>query len=180
MKKRKIVKTAFYIAVFALLLFAVPRYVMERVIVDGSSMENTLQNGDNILVEKVSRYFGALHRFDIIVFYPDEEAKTKDGRYYIKRIIGLPGETVQITDNVILINGEPLEEDYGATPMGPSGIAQQPVRLGEGEYFVLGDNRAISKDSRSKQVGIVPLSRIGGRLMLRIYPVKRFGTVNDS
>lgn len=180
MKKRKIVETAVLVAVFALLLFAVPRYVMERVIVDGSSMENTLQNGDNILVEKVSRYFGALHRFDIIVFYPDEETKEKDGRYYIKRLIGLPGETVQIVDGVILINGEPLEEDYGATPMGQSGIAQQPLTLGEGEYFVLGDNRAISKDSRSQQVGIVPLSRIEGRLVLRIYPLEQFGTVNDS
>lgn len=180
MKKRKVVETVVVLAVFALLLFGIPRYIMERVIVDGPSMENTLQDGDNILVEKISRYFGALQRFDIIVFYPNESAKGNNGRYYIKRIIGLPGETVQIADGVILINGEPLDESYGATEMGQSGIAAEPVTLGTKEYFVLGDNRAISKDSRSPDVGIVPLSRIAGRLMLRVFPFDQFGTVNDS
>ena len=179
MKKKKIVDTVILVAVAACILFVVPRYVMERVIVDGPSMENTLQDGDNILVEKVSRYFGALDRFDIVVFYPDEEAKETRGRYYIKRIIGLPGETVQIKENDIFINGELLSESYGATDMGHAGIAEQPVVLGDGEYFVLGDNRDISKDSRSESVGIVPVSRMEGKLVLRIFPFSEFGTVNE-
>lgn len=179
MKKRKIAETAGLLVVCVLLLFGIPRYVMERVIVDGPSMESTLQDGDNILVEKVSRYFGALDRFDVVVFYPDEGAKENNGRYYIKRIIGLPGETVRIEGNVIYINDEPLEETFGFTEMGSPGIAKDTIVLGEEEYFVLGDNRAISKDSRSEAVGIVPLSRMGGKLVLRIFPLNKFGTVDE-
>lgn len=177
--KRKIVEAVIFVAITVLLLFLLPRFVIERVIVDGPSMETTLQDQDNILVEKVSRYFGALDRFDIIVFYPDEESKKSQGRYYIKRIIGLPGETVQITNGTIYINGEPLEESFGSTEMGHVGLAAEPIVLGEKEYFVLGDNRAISKDSRSPEVGVVPRSRIGGKLMIRIFPLDGFGTVND-
>ena len=179
MKKKAIVETVILLAVAALLLFGVPRFLMERVIVDGPSMESTLQNGDNILVEKVSRYFGAMDRFDIIVFYPDETAKEKNGRYYIKRIIGLPGETVRIDGNTIYINEVPLEESFGFTLMGNPGIAKDGVTLGEDEYFVLGDNRAVSKDSRAETVGVVPGSRIGGKLILRIFPFDKFGTVNE-
>ncbi len=179
MNKKIIVEAVILIAVSALLLFGVPRFLMERVIVDGPSMETTLQDGDNILVEKVSRYFGALDRFDIVVFYPDEESKERNGRYYVKRIIGLPGETIRIIDNVIYIDGEPLEESFGSTQMGAPGIAKEAIVLGEDEYFVLGDNRSISKDSRSESVGTVPLSRMGGKMILRIFPLDKFGTVND-
>lgn len=178
-KKGKIIEAVVMVAVCVLLVYGLPRFVIERVIVDGPSMETTLQDRDNIFVEKISRYFGALDRFDIIVFYPDEKSKETRGKYYIKRIIGLPGETVQITDEVIYINGEPLEESYGSTVMGHAGIAAEPITLGEKEYFVLGDNRAISKDSRSESVGKVPLSRVGGKLMIRIFPFDKFGTVND-
>jgi len=178
MKKKEIVELLILLAVSVLLLFGVPRFVMERVIVDGPSMENSLQDGDNILVEKVSRYFGALDRFDIVVFYPNDEAKKSNGRYYIKRIIGLPGETVRIDGDVIYINDEPLEESFGFTAMGTQGIAEDGVTLGEDEYFVLGDNRAISKDSRSEMVGCVPRSRIGGKMVLRLFPFNKFGTVN--
>ncbi len=178
MNKKKIVEIVIFVAVSALLIFGIPRFVIERVIVDGPSMETTLHNKDNILVEKVSRYFGDIDRFDIIVFYPNDQAKKRNGEYYVKRVIGLPGETVQIVDQTILINGEPLEEFYGSTEMTSEGIASLPIELGEEEYFVLGDNREVSKDSRSAEVGPVPLSRIGGKLLLRIYPLKRFGTVN--
>ena len=179
MKKKAIVETVILLAVSALLLFGVPRFLMERVIVDGPSMEGTLQDGDNVLVEKVSRYFGALDRFDIIVFYPDEAAKEKNGRYYIKRVIGLPGETVRIEGETIYINDVAIEESFGYTQMGAPGIAKNGVTLGEDEYFVLGDNRNLSKDSRSESVGAVPLSYIGGKVILRIFPFDKFGTVNE-
>lgn len=179
MKKKKIVDAAIIVAVSALLLFGIPKYVMERVIVDGPSMETTLQDGDNILVEKISRYFGALERFDIVVFYPDEDAKKSNGRYYVKRIIGLPGENVRIEGNRIYVNEEPLEESFGTAEMGAAGLAAKSVALGENEYFVLGDNRVISKDSRSEAVGIVPLSRMEGKMVLRIFPFDKFGTVNE-
>ena len=176
MKRKIIVEAVVLLAVSALLLFGVPRFLMERVIVDGPSMEITLQDGDNILVEKVSRYFGDFERFDVVVFYPDEETKENNGRYYVKRIIGLPGETVRIEGDVIFINDEPLTEKYGSSLMGAPGIAKEGVTLGEDEYFVLGDNRSISKDSRSETVGVVPLSRIGGKMILRVFPFNKFGT----
>ena len=178
MKRKKVAEAVLLLLISAVLLFGIPNYVMERVIVDGPSMETTLQDGDNILVEKISRYFGALDRFDVVVFYPDEEAKESDGKYYVKRIIGLPGETVRIEGNSIYIDDVLLEESYGSTEMGQAGIAADSVSLGEDEYFVLGDNRAISKDSRSASLGAVPLSRMEGRLVLRIFPLRKFGAVD--
>ena len=178
MKKKKIAEAIILVVVSVVLLFGIPRYVMERVVVDGPSMEITLQDGDHILVEKISRYFGALNRFDVVVFYPDEETKKADGRYYVKRIIGLPGETVRITGNSIYIDDVLLEESFGSTEMESAGIAADSVTLGEDEYFVLGDNRGISKDSRSASLGAVPLSRMEGRLVLRIFPFRKFGTVD--
>ncbi len=178
MDKKKIVEAVIFVVVSLLLIFLIPRFVIERVDVKGPSMNNTLYNKDALLVEKVTRYFGAIDRFDIIVFYPDEQTKKKNGDYNVKRVIGLPGETVQIVGQTILINGEPLEESYGSTEMDAEdvGIAAQPVLLGKDEYFVLGDNREVSLDSRRN--GPVPLSRIEGKVLLRIFPFKRFGTVN--
>ena len=178
MKKKKIAEIVGILVVSVLLLFGIPNYVMERVIIDGPSMETTLQDQDNILVEKISRYFGALERFDIVVFYPDEESKEKSSKYYVKRIIGLPGETVQIKGNGIYVNDVLLEEEFGSTEMGHAGIAKEPIVLGEDEYFVLGDNRDISKDSRSEAVGVVPLSRMEGKMVLRIFPLGKFGSVD--
>lgn len=178
MNKKKIVEIIVFVTVSALLIFLIPKFVIERVDVKGDSMLNTLHDKDVLLVEKVTRYFGAIDRFDIIVFYPDEQSKKNNGDYNVKRVIGLPGETVQIVDQTILINGEPLEESYGYTQMDKEdvGMAVHPVVLGEDEYFVLGDNREVSLDSRRN--GPVPLSRIEGKLLLRIFPLKRFGTVN--
>jgi len=178
MDRKKIVEIIIFVAVSVFLIFAIPKFVIQRVNVDGDSMVSTLYDEDVFLAEKVTRYFGAIDRFDIIVFYPNEKEKKKDGIYYVKRVIGLPGETVQIVDQTILINGEPLEESFGSSDMRTAGIAAEPILLGKEEYFVLGDNREVSKDSRFAEVGLVPLSRIEGKLLLRIFPLKRFGTVN--
>lgn len=104
----------------------------------GHSMEDTLDDGDNLIVDKLTYRFRDPVRYDIIVF----PYKYKEDTYYIKRIIGLPGEMVQITEEGnILINGEILEESYGREVMKSPGIAADPIILGEDEYFVLGDNR---------------------------------------
>lgn len=155
-------------AVVYLAAMLIVTYVGQRTIVDGPSMENTLQNGDNLIVEKVSYVFNEPERFDIIVF---SYAKNVE---YIKRIIGLPGETVQIIGNDIYINGEIIEESYGKEPMMYAGIAAAEIQLGEDEYFVLGDNRNHSKDSRDPLVGKVHKSQIVGRAMVRIWPLGDF------
>ncbi|MDF2609708.1 MAG: signal peptidase [Lachnospiraceae bacterium] len=164
-----------YIAIFYACIYIIPIYVIQRTVVDGPSMENTLFNEENLWVEKISYRVDALNRFDIIVFYPyghDVE------EYFVKRIIGLPGETVQIIGSDIYINGEVLEEDYGKDPITYSGIAEEPITLGENEYFVLGDNREISFDSRYEEIGIISKDNIGGRAILRIWPLNKFGLID--
>jgi len=165
----------FYAVLIFVCIYILPNYVIQRTIVDGSSMADTLQNGEHLYVEKLSYRFDALDRFDIIVFYPYGRYSDE---YYVKRIIGLPGETIQIIDNKIYINGEVLEEHYGKEPIEDPGRAAEPITLGEDEFFVMGDNRNISKDSRSEEVGNVTKENIGGRAIFRIKPLSRFGTLD--
>ena len=166
--------------IYALLLILcvriVPTYIIQRTIVDGPSMEDTLHDGESLLVEKISWHFGWIDRFDIIVFYP--YGREVEEEYYVKRVIGLPGETVQIIGSEIYINGEVLEENYGKDPITNPGRAADPITLGEDEYFVLGDNRAVSLDSRYDSVGNVKRENIGGKAIFRIWPLNKFGRLD--
>ncbi len=171
--RNSIIEMIIYVLIIVICVAFVPKYVIQRTIVDGDSMMDTLQNNNNLLVEKVSYKFSDPDRFDVIVFYPHGR-ESED--YYIKRVIGLPGETIQIVGNTIYINGKVLKENYGKDPMTYSGIAAQPLKLGDDEFFVLGDNRTISEDSRYDTVGKVKRKNIAGHAILRIYPFSEFGT----
>ena len=163
-----------YIGLVVLLCYFVINFVGCRSRVDGSSMNPTLEDGDNLWVDKLSYRFGNPKRFDVIIFNYDEDTT------YVKRIIGLPGETVRIDqDGHIFINDQLLKEDYGKEVILPTnlGRASQPVVLGEDEYFVLGDNRNNSQDSRWADVGNVNRKDIVGKVILRIYPFSKFGTI---
>ena len=174
--KKEILSWVFYIAFVLVLTWVIITFVGQRTRVDGRSMMNTLHDGDNLIVEKLSYRFSDPKRFDIIVFPP-----TGKKEYYIKRIIGLPGETVQIDENGnIYINGELLEENYGAETIQNPGRAVNPITLGDDEYFVMGDNRNNSKDSRSEEVGNVKRSQIIGRAWLRIWPLNKFGLLKHQ
>ena len=154
-------------------------FVGQRTEVEGASMENTLHNGDNLIVDKLSYRFRDPERFDIIVFPFQYQANT----YYIKRIIGLPGETVQIMeDGSIYINGEKMEESYGREVIQPEtiGRAAEPIVLGEDEYFVMGDNRNNSSDSRTDIVGNIKREDIIGKAWLRIWPLSDFGVLKHQ
>ena len=100
--------------------------------------------------------------------------------YYIKRIIGLPGETVQVIDGYMYINGKKLDEHYGAEVMEDPGIAAEPIKLGDDEYFVLGDNRNHSSDSRVASVGVLTRDMLIGRAWVRIYPFNKIGVINHE
>ena len=176
MKKvlREILSTSLYLLVVLCLVYRVIHFVGQRTQVSGSSMEPQLRHEDNLIVDKITYRFREPERFDIIVFPFEYE----DNTFYIKRIIGLPGETVQIDrDGNIFINGEILEEGYGKEVIQEPGRAYEPITLGEDEYFVLGDNRNNSSDSRDMSVGNVRRDKIIGRAWLRIWPFDRFGFI---
>ena len=176
---RELLNTAIYLLCVLGAVWLVITFVGQRTEVEGASMENTLHNGDNLIVDKLSYRFHDPERFDIIVF----PFQFQDNTYYIKRIIGLPGETVQIMDDgSIYINGEKLEENYGMEVIKPEtiGRAAEPIELGDDEYFVMGDNRNNSSDSRSDMVGNIKRENIIGKAWLRIWPVSDFGVLQHQ
>lgn len=167
---RAVFEIILYFALVACITFLIIHFVGQHTVVNGVSMQPTLSDGDNLIVDKLSYRFHDPDRFDIIVF-PQE-----DGRYFIKRIIGLPGENVRIDeDGFIYINGEKLQESYGKEVMLDPGLAKDGIQLGADEYFVLGDNRNDSMDSRMAEVGPIAGERIIGRAWLRIYPFDQIG-----
>ena len=173
---KELLSMLIYIGVVLGVTFLIITFVGQRTHVSGESMENTLDNGDQLIVDKITYRFQDPERFDIIVF----PFHYKENTYYIKRIIGLPGETVQIADGTIYINGEVLEESYGREVMQDPGIAAEPITLGEDEYLVLGDNRNQSSDSRDPSVGLIHRDEIIGRAWLRIWPLNSFGILKHQ
>ena len=173
---REILSFLVYVAVVVGVTFLIIHFVGQRTYVSGSSMENTLSDGDNLIVDKITYRFSDPQRYDIIVF-PFHYA---DHVYYIKRIIGLPGETVQIVDGDIYIDGEMLRESYGREVIKDSGLATEPIELGEDEYFVLGDNRNDSTDSRDPSVGKIHRDEIIGRAWVRIWPLEKIGVLKHQ
>lgn len=174
-----IIECSVYLIMILLCVFWVPEHVIQRTVVNGSSMQDTLHTGESLLVEKVSYHFSDPDRYDIIVFYPHGREKAKEEKeeeYYVKRIYGLPGETIQIKGNEIYVNNEAIADEYAKNGvMDTAGIAEEPLTLGEDEYFVLGDNRQVSKDSREPEVGPVKKENIAGHVILRIWPLNTFG-----
>ena len=173
---REILSFLVDVAVVVGVTFLIIHFVGQRTYVSGSSMENTLSDGDNLIVDKITYRFSDPQRYDIIVF-PFHYA---DHVYYIKRIIGLPGETVQIVDGDIYIDGEILRESYGREVIKDSGLATEPIELGEDEYFVLGDNRNDSTDSRDPSVGKIHRDEIIGRAWVRIWPLEKIGVLKHQ
>lgn len=174
---KEILSTSVYLLVVLLITYLIVNFVGQRTEVVGSSMENTLSDGDNLIVDKITYRFRDPERYDIIVFPFQYEKNT----FYIKRIIGLPGETVEIdSDGVIYINGKELTEYYGKEIIADPGIASDKITLGIDEYFVMGDNRNNSTDSRSSIVGNIHKKDILGRAWLRIWPLHEFELLTDD
>ena len=169
---KEIISTILYILAVLLGTYLLITFVGQRTSVSGSSMEPTLSNNDQLILDKISYRFSEPKRFDIIVF----PFQYKENTYYVKRVIGLPGETVQIDlEGNIYINGEILEEDYGKEKINFPGLAVEPITLGDDEYFVMGDNRNNSSDSRDPSVGNIRRSNIIGKAWVRIWPLNKFG-----
>ncbi|MFU0826670.1 MAG: Signal peptidase I [Lachnoclostridium sp.] len=174
---KEILEMLFYFALVIVLVLLIHQFVGQQIEVSGSSMESTLHDEDHLILEKVTYEIGEPKRFDIVVFRPYSDEKDT---YYIKRVIGLPGETIQIIGSKIYINNKLLEENYGNSPMVDGGIAKEPVVLGNDEYFLLGDNRNNSKDSRDESIGPVKRDAIIGRAWVRIWPIDEFGILEHQ
>lgn len=178
-----IIEILIYIFIIFFCLYVFPTYIMERTVVSGESMEDTLHNNESLLVNKLSYRFGDPERYDIIVFKP----KGQDvDEYYVKRIYGLPGETIYIDKNSIYVNGEKIDDPYAKDAMDDDlveiGTPEQPYKLKENEYYVLGDHRSVSMDSRyspendEDAPGPVKRENIVGKVLIRIWPLNKFGT----
>ena len=172
---KEIIGTVLYFVFIIVAVWFAVTYIGQRTEVSGNSMYDTLEHEDNLWIDKISYRFKDPERFDIIVFpYHDSEV------YYIKRIIGLPGERIRIEeDGTIFVNNEPLEEKYGYETISPTmiGRAKNNIILGEDEYFVMGDNRNDSEDSRFESVGNIHKDRIIGKAVFRIWPLSKFGKI---
>lgn len=167
-----------YILIVVCATYLIVNYVGQRTKVSGDSMLNTLHDEDNLIVDKISYRFRDPERFEIVVF----PYRYQEDTYYIKRIIGLPGETVQILDGYVYINGNKLDEHYGREIIDEDryGLAAEPIELGEDEYFVLGDNRNCSSDSREPNVGVLHRDELIGRAWIRIWPLDSIGVISHE
>ncbi|MDD3403160.1 MAG: signal peptidase I [Hespellia sp.] len=152
-----IVQTVIIIIIAAVLVL----YFGQRVNNMGDSMTPVLKNGDVVLTNRIIYDAGQPKRGDIIAFKPNGN---DNASYRIKRIIGLPGETVQLKDGVVYINGKQLKENYKTTVIDDVGIAGEEITLEGNEYFVLGDNRSSGDDSRQANIGNVKRSEIYGKV----------------
>jgi signal peptidase I len=163
------------IAAVIFLAYFIVYYALERTNMVGISMENTLSDGDQIIINKFSYRFTDPKRFDVIVF----KQSGKEHSYYdIKRIIALPGETVQFLDGMIYIDGDPINEVVNVEAMANYGLAAEEIKLEENEYFVLGDNRNNSEDSRFASVGMIRREEIVGEAFLRTTPFNFINKLN--
>lgn len=161
----------FFLIVLTVIFF-INLFLIRVVKVDGHSMDTTLHDGQMLILDEISYKFKDPERYEIVVFPHGD-------KYYIKRIIGLPGETVQIKDGAFYVNNKKLDENYGLEPIKEEmyGRAKEPVKLGSDEYFCVGDNRNHSGDSRLSDVGNVKKSIIEGRAIFRIWPFNNFGRI---
>ena len=175
-KAKELAGLVIYCLIVIAAMFLIIKYVGQRTVVIGHSMEPTLQDSDNLITDKITYRFRDPKRFDIIVFpFKDNRATL-----LIKRIVGMPGEIVQVIDGNVYVNGYALEDNYGNAVMTDPGLAADPVVLKEDEYFVLGDNRNNSTDSRFESVGNIHRSEIIGRAWLRVWPLNKLSLLKHQ
>ena len=171
---QEIIIWLFQIALVCFAAFVLVWYFGQRVSAIGDSMNPGLKNGDITLVNRLVYDVRKPRRGDIIAFKPNGN---ESSHYYMKRVIGLPGETIECKEGIIFIDGEMLEEDYKTTAIEELGLLEEPITLKSDEFFVLGDDRQSSEDSRMANIGNVKRSEIAGKVWFVISPIKHLGIV---
>ena len=171
--KREIFEWIMVFVVAAALAFVVRTFIFEPVRVDGSSMLNTLTDGEYMIATKFDYLLGDPERFDIVICdYPN----TSDGMYRVKRVIGLPDETIELRAGELYVDGVHIEQDFDMTP---NEAYFGPYTVPPGHYFVMGDNRNNSKDSRSAMVGPLARNEIKGHVRAVVFPFGHFRLMPD-
>lgn len=165
------------IIVVVLAAYLIIEYALEKTTMMGVSMSTTLEDGDKIIVNKLAYWRKEPSRYDVIVF---KQSGNEHGYYNIKRVIGIPGDTVEIIDGYVYIDDKKLDEEIPVEAMRVAGLAEEPIVLQENEYFVLGDNRNYSEDSRFANIGIVVKSDIIGKAWLRLSPFSIIDKINRA
>ena len=156
--------------VIAIIIAAIILFFFKPIIIQQESMQPTFYSNDYVVVSKQSySIFGDIERGDVIVFRSSLLDENGDQKSLIKRVIGLPGDTIEIKNGYVILNGVTIQEDYLAE-QGVSGEMEQ-ITVDEGKIFVMGDNRAVSQDSRSPEVGQVDQDTVIGKVVLRIFPL---------
>lgn len=156
--------------------FAITRYGLEKMTVSGEYMSPTLKSGDCVLVNKLSYRFHKIHRNDVVVV---RQTGSEHSYFTLERVIGLPGEKVQIQDGQVYINGKKLKEKLDFPLMDNGGMAEDAFTLDKGQYFVLGDNRNECEDSRNATVGNIFRSSIVGKAWIRMNSFTFIGMINN-
>lgn len=175
-KAKSMFKTIIEVIEIVIIAFAlswvIRTFVLEARLVPTGSMLPTIQLQDRIIVDKFFfKHFGDFERGDIIVFHPPSSAHSSDD--FIKRLIALPGDTIEIKDHKTYINGQEVEEPY---VMEPQIKNLEPLVVPEGSVFVMGDNRNSSADSR--EWGFLPIENISGMTLFRYWPLNHIGTID--
>ena len=165
----KIIKDIFEMIVGSMIViflaFVIVFSVGIKTSVVGDSMEPVLYNGQEILMNRVVYRLSSPKRGDVVVFLPNGN---QNSHYYVKRVVGLPGETIQIRDGKVYVDGVPLDEDETFDKIVDAGIAENELKLAVDEFFVLGDNRNSSEDSRSGNIGAVKKDNIAGKAWFKL------------
>ena len=174
---REILVTIYYCFAAVLLAFVLVFLVGMKISVIGVSMEPALYNGQEIFINRFIYKLFQPGRGDIIAFLPNGN---QNSHYYLKRVVGLPGERIQIIGGYVYIDGELLDEGDTYDKISDPGIAENEVILGSDEYFVLGDNRNASSDSRDPSVGLIHRDKIVGRAWMRIWPLHKLGILKHQ
>lgn len=169
---KEILIWAVELAAVILLAYVFVTFAASRTTVVGQSMAPTLEDGDSILVNKMSYLVLKPKANDVIVFLPNGNEKS---HYYVKRVIAVPGDTVQIKNGTVYVNEEQFEEEIEVDPIEEAEMAQDEITLGADEYFVLGDNRNNSEDSRYANIGNIQSEYIIGKAWFVSSPFSKFG-----
>jgi signal peptidase I len=170
---RSLVEWLLSLALAFLLFFILKNYVFRLANVTGSSMEPTLMHNDMVLLSRLSYRFSEPEAGDIVAF----PFKENPSEFYIKRVIGMPGDEIDLIDQQFLINNEPLSDMFSRDIIFSTGDVHFPFIVAEDCYFMLGDNRNGSKDSRFSSVGSIARDEMVGKVMLRVWPLHSLGTV---